>query len=300
MDESAHRFPAAVGRCRALPSRLVDSSTGLGWAQVHAEVYADPPEVDAFAAAPLPDLLLVYALTGTSRLESRRGRTWRGAGFRPGALAATAPGRTSTLRWRAVTAEPVTSLHVHLHRDLLAETAAALGVPDAPAALPDALSLADPLLAGVGPALLAALTRRDTGVYADTVATAAAAHLLVGLRPPERATPPPPGALSRRQLAAAVEYMHAHLADDVRLDDLAATLHLSKFHFVRAFRASTGTTPYRHLTAVRLARAADLLRVTDLPVHEVAGLCGWASASRFSTAFRQHHGTSPTAYRATG
>jgi hypothetical protein len=55
-----------------------------------------------------------------------------------------------TLRWRAVTAEPVTSLHVHLHRDLLAETAAALGVPDAPAALPDALSPADPLLAGVG------------------------------------------------------------------------------------------------------------------------------------------------------
>jgi AraC-like DNA-binding protein len=56
----------------------------------------------------------------------------------------------------------------------------------------------------------------------------------------------------------------------------------------------------RTFTSVRLTRAADLLRVTDLPVHEVAGLCGWASASRFSTAFRQHHGTSPTAYRATG
>lgn len=291
------RFADAVRRGQRLPSRLLDTSGGLGWRHVRADVYADPPEVAEFATAPVPDLLLVYGLTGTSRMESRHGRTWHGTGFRAGSLAATAPGRISTLRWRAVTPQPVTSLHVHLHHELLAETAEALGARStSPGALPDALSLADPLLGGVGPALLGALTRRDAGIYADTIAAAAAAHLLTGLHRPER--PTPPGALTRHQLALATDYMRAHLADDVRLDDLAAALHLSKFHLVRAFRASTGTTPYRYLTAVRLTRAAELLRGTGLPVREVARRCGWTSPSRFSTAFLRHHGSSPSAYRA--
>jgi AraC family transcriptional regulator len=293
------RFAASARRGRGLPSRLLRSSAALGWRHVFAEVYADPPEVPAFTTTPTPDLLLVHGLSGLSTIESRRGAAWRGAQFRAGSVAATAPGRTSTLRWRAATPAPVTSLHLHLHHDLLVETAAALGTAGAADALPDALSLTDPFLAGVGPALLGALVRGDTSLYADTLATAAAAHALADLHPPARPRPAP-GGLTGRQLAAVADHMHAHLAEDVRLDDLAAALHLSKFHFVRAFRASTGTTPHRRLTALRLARAAELLRTTDLPVREVARLSGWTSPSRFSAAFRGRHGVPPTAYRAAG
>lgn len=91
--------------------------------------------------------------------------------------------------------------------------------------------------------------------------------------------------------------MHAHLAESIGLGDLAATVHLSKHHFLRQYRAATGTTPLRALTALRMDRAATLLRSGRAP-GAVAGLVGYRSPSRFAERFRRTHGVTPGVYQA--
>ncbi|MND61187.1 HTH-type transcriptional activator RhaS [compost metagenome] len=63
------------------------------------------------------------------------------------------------------------------------------------------------------------------------------------------------------------------------------------------FRESFGLPPHQYLLARRLAKARQLLRYGQLPLGEVALLCGFASASHFSNRFRQALGATPGAYR---
>ncbi|CAK9887564.1 MULTISPECIES: AraC family transcriptional regulator [Pseudomonas] len=98
----------------------------------------------------------------------------------------------------------------------------------------------------------------------------------------------------RRQLS---EYVESHLDQPLSLGELAALCNLSEYHFARMFRESFGLPPHQYLLARRLAKARQLLRHGQLPLGEVALLCGFASASHFSNRFRQALGATPGAYR---
>ena len=63
------------------------------------------------------------------------------------------------------------------------------------------------------------------------------------------------------------------------------------------FRESFGLPPHQYVLARRLAKARELLAGGDLPLGEVALMCGFASASHFSNRFRQAVGATPGAYR---
>jgi AraC family transcriptional regulator len=78
---------------------------------------------------------------------------------------------------------------------------------------------------------------------------------------------------------------------------MAAVVHMSPFHFARAFKAATGQPPHRYLTQRRMERAKILLSVTRLPVAEVANRVGFSNQSHFSAQFRRATGTTPKGYR---
>jgi transcriptional regulator GlxA family with amidase domain len=82
------------------------------------------------------------------------------------------------------------------------------------------------------------------------------------------------------------------------LAELAATAQVSRYHFVRAFKASYGETPMRYLTRRRIERAQDLLRSANLTVTEICMLVGWSSLGSFSSTFKAMVGESPVEYRA--
>jgi AraC family transcriptional regulator len=273
-----------------LPSRMLHSSDPLGWRSVHAGVWRDPPVAEEFRRPPTPDLTVVLVTRGTYRIESRRGRSWHEARYRPGSCGVTAPGHGVRLRWRADGPGPMESLHLRLPGALVGETLRGYG--QGPAALPDALTLDDGWVTATATALGDALRHGAPALYADTLAQALAAHLVHRSIPAARPAPSP--SLHPERV---IEYMRAHLGDDVDLDTLAAVAALSKFHFVRAFRAATGLTPHRYLTELRLRYAADLLRTTDYGVRQVALLCGYRNPSRFAAAFRRRYGTPPGRYR---
>jgi AraC family transcriptional regulator len=100
-----------------------------------------------------------------------------------------------------------------------------------------------------------------------------------------------------RRIRRSVELMHAQLAADLSLKEIAAASYLSPFHFARVFKKLTGATPHAYLAAIRTARAQLLLANPELSVSEIGALVGYASPSHFTKAFRQATGLNPRAFR---
>lgn len=99
-------------------------------------------------------------------------------------------------------------------------------------------------------------------------------------------------------LVAVIErYLLDNLDRPVSVGDLAGLVHLSDRHTERLFLAHTGKSLMAALRHLRLDRAATLLLETSLAVGEVAHRCGYPEARPFATAFRRHHGQSPTEFR---
>ncbi|OYU73784.1 MAG: hypothetical protein CFE45_36405 [Burkholderiales bacterium PBB5] len=69
-------------------------------------------------------------------------------------------------------------------------------------------------------------------------------------------------------------------------------------HLSHVFARSTGEHLVAYINRLRLALAAQLLQDTSMAAKQVAWACGFASQSYFSRAFIQHHGMTPTAWRA--
>jgi AraC-like DNA-binding protein len=82
--------------------------------------------------------------------------------------------------------------------------------------------------------------------------------------------------------------------------DLASAAALSRSAFRERFRELTGEPPMRYLTRLRLARAAALLRDSDLGLYEIARRCGYESEPSLSRAFKRAFGVSPGRYRRDG
>ncbi|MCY1482608.1 HTH-type transcriptional activator RhaR [compost metagenome] len=122
-------------------------------------------------------------------------------------------------------------------------------------------------------------------------------HALLHQAGPRRA-PRLRGGLAPHQRRQLQDYIEQHLDLPLGLEDLAALVALSAYHFARMFRESFGVPPHRYVLARRLARACQLLRKGALPLGEIALACGFASASHFSNRFRAALGGTPSQYRA--
>jgi len=86
-------------------------------------------------------------------------------------------------------------------------------------------------------------------------------------------------------------------AQPLDLDGLAAAAGLSKYHFLRLFKATYGLTPAEYVSQRRIERAQDLLRATNLTVTEVCHAVGFSSLGSFSSRFRAVVGESPSEFQ---
>lgn len=95
-------------------------------------------------------------------------------------------------------------------------------------------------------------------------------------------------------------FLHDH-ADDptLRIDDLAAYLGLSPSRTAHLLQELYGRSFVQVLTARRLRRACELLRIGDLPIGHIALAAGFGTLSHFHRVFKQHVGTTPRRYRST-
>jgi transcriptional regulator GlxA family with amidase domain len=94
------------------------------------------------------------------------------------------------------------------------------------------------------------------------------------------------------------QYLNAHLEEALSLANLAAVAGLSRMHFAKQFRTSTGYRPHEYLLYQRIESAKSmLLSGTDVPLAEVALSMGFQGQSHFSTVFKRLTGQSPARWR---
>jgi len=84
------------------------------------------------------------------------------------------------------------------------------------------------------------------------------------------------------------EFVIDHIDQSFTLDDLAATSGLSKYHFVRQYRAITGKTPMDDARHIRLEQARRLLMTTNLPLYEIGPMVGIPDVPRLSRLLKTH------------
>ncbi len=92
-------------------------------------------------------------------------------------------------------------------------------------------------------------------------------------------------------------YMEAHYMEDLNINEIAGIFSLTPAYFSRLFKKHTMKRPLEYLTGVRMAHACDYFCTTDLPVKDVAELCGYSDPFHFSKNFKSSVGQSPSEYR---
>jgi AraC family transcriptional activator of mtrCDE len=104
-------------------------------------------------------------------------------------------------------------------------------------------------------------------------------------------------AIEDARLGRAVTAMQDRPEQSFTLPELAGVAGLSRSVCAARFTGALGQSPIEFLKTLRLARAAQLLVRTDLPVKAVASRVGYASRSSFTRAFLACHGVGPMAFR---
>jgi AraC family transcriptional regulator len=193
---------------------------------------------------------------------------------------------------------PAHILHLYLEPEFVSCFAQDHINPDRVEILPD-FHPHDPLIRQLGFTLKTALNSGTAidALYADAAATMLAAHLLRHYSTVAKKLQPEARGFGQAKLQVAIEYIHAHLDEDLSIDILAKLVQISSYYFVRLFKQSMGLTPHAYIVRQRLEQAQQLLKSTNLPIAEIACRTGFCHQSRFSTVFRQYLHTSPSAYR---
>jgi len=108
---------------------------------------------------------------------------------------------------------------------------------------------------------------------------------------------PRSGGLSPHILRRAIERLRSDSDADVSLAALARDAGLSRFHFCRAFKESTGLSPHAWLRNYRLELGMGMLRDPSQSVLSIAIALGYGSQTAFAAAFRRSTGLTPSKWR---
>jgi AraC family transcriptional regulator len=111
------------------------------------------------------------------------------------------------------------------------------------------------------------------------------------------AQPVRPGCLAAWQTRRVVDHIEGHLGAKLSIEDIAATIGLSKSHFCRAFKSTLGTSPMTYVAARRIERAQRIMRTSAETLADVALSCGFADQSHLNRHFRRVVGVTPGQWR---
>ena len=243
---------------------------------------------------PMTDHVIMAYPTGVQRLERRTGKSVAIGTARSGVVTTIPAG--SSARWDIPGSVDVVQLYLpHTTLERVAREADA----PAPGDLLERTGHPDPVTSGLlmsaadvleGNAILDALFRQR---LTDLLAT----RILAEHSGVPTAFEPITSGLAPHSLRRAIERLRSDRDADVSLAALASDAGLSRFHFCRAFKESTGLSPHAWLRQQRLERAMNMLRETDASIESVAKELGYASQTAFTAAFKKLTGDTPSNWR---
>ncbi|WGS19874.1 MULTISPECIES: AraC family transcriptional regulator [unclassified Bradyrhizobium] len=289
LSAAEHR-PADMEMARVLhtkPLRMALDSSGAGIAHWKHEPLHDVVE-------PMSHHVIMAYNGSVQRMERRSGRSVATGTFRRGVVIIIPEGSSS--RWDIP--KPVDVVQLYLPHATLkrvadeAETAAPIDLLER-TAHPDPTT-SRLLLSAAG--VLEGNGALDM-LFRHQLTNLLATRLLAAHTSSPTTFQPTMGGLSPKVLLRAIERLRSDSDADVSLDALASDAGLSRFHFCRAFKESTGLSPHAWLRQHRLEQAMNMLRDTDASIALVAAELGYASQTAFAAAFRRFTGETPSDWR---
>ena len=195
-------------------------------------------------------------------------------------------------------ATPSDYVEFQLEENFLVESARAFGAPDI-RSLPERHDIIDPVFWAVAARFRASALQawpiEDPEAY-ELIARLVE-HLFrayLGAKPRRRTQL----ALDKRQLIMVNECVNSKLDAKLSIDELADAAAVSKYHFIRAFKAATCMTPYEFILSRRMERARQALLLSKMSVTEAASAVGYQNAEHFRFAFKRYFGVLPSTYQA--
>jgi AraC family transcriptional regulator len=244
---------------------------------------------------PMAEHVVMTYPAGSQRLERRTGKSVAIGTARPGVATVIPAGSTS--RWDIQ--QPMNVVQLYLPHTTLARVAGEAGMA-APRDLLERTAYSDLIISRLimsaadvldGSAALDALFRHQlTELLATRLLSAHAGS-------PTTFQPALVGGLSPKTLRRVIERLTSDSDADVSLAALASDAGLSRFHFCRAFKESTGLSPHTWLRQHQLEQAMNMLRDTDDSIVSIAAALGYSSQTAFAAAFRKLTGETPGDWR---
>jgi AraC family transcriptional regulator len=100
----------------------------------------------------------------------------------------------------------------------------------------------------------------------------------------------------REAIRRIIEHLGRITQDFPDLTSLAKRAGLSRFHFIRVFKAETGMTPLRYVEQCKMEQAKTLIETADIPLAEIAERLGFSDQSHLTRRFKAVVGRTPAAY----
>lgn len=100
-----------------------------------------------------------------------------------------------------------------------------------------------------------------------------------------------------KKIVFAKLYIDTNYADSIDIENIANEALFTKFDFIRQFKKTYGVTPYNYLKKVRLRKADELLKSSNVSVRDVCFKVGYSSISSFSALFKKEFGAPPLKFQ---
>jgi len=113
----------------------------------------------------------------------------------------------------------------------------------------------------------------------------------------ERQRPNPWGEYPDKIIGLAHQLMQTTIEVPVTIPYIARAMGISRRQLERVFKRHTGKSPAEYYLDLRLTKARELLRLTNMPITDIGIACGFQSSAHFSTAFKSQYGRPPRAER---
>jgi AraC family transcriptional regulator len=272
------------------------SSARVGWKGIFMEYHRQPPYETPEFCTPMHGAILTTKPAAVTKVQHKIDDLIDHSASATGDIVVVPAQSVFSNYWEAPS--DTEFILLGLEPTLVAQTIDAAATPEQIELVPH-FPTPDPLIHQMGLALknVLASAGADSGLYAETMATALAVHLLQ-----HYSTKPPcvrsyTDGLSPKQLRQVRSYIYAYIDRDLRLEALAATVQMSRCYFSTLFKQSTGLTPHQYVLQCRIAKAKGLLAHPDLPIADICLQIGFKSQSHFTNVFHKQTGLTPNAYR---
>jgi AraC family transcriptional regulator len=273
------------------------TSYGKGWKELQALRYCNS-HISELSVAVTPKMhLLILHVRPPKKMDLRYEGVKRDMPPPAGSIAVVPAGSSVLVRWQG----SIDVLHVLLEPSLVARVAAeSFEFDSTRTVVPPLDSLNAPELRSAMLAVDAELRAGGVGgsLMVEALATMLCVQLIRHTTGAHRLPASADGALPHRKLRTVVEYIMENLEDSPTLEQIAAVVHLSPYHFARQFKAATGLPPRQYVIARRVERAQHLLRADgELGLADVALRVGFGDQSQFSFHFKRIVGVTPGQFR---